>query len=215
LGPPVITQQPIPAYQEALQGGVITLTVAATGTQPLSYKWRRNNITVLNQTNALLRITNAASGNAGNFTVLITNLAGAITSAVAVVVYQADNDRDGMADNWERQYGFATNTVADASEDPDGDSMSNLAEYRAGTNPTNALSCLRIDNLSVSEGRATIQFFAVSNRTYTVQFTDQLDTGGWRNLTGIPAAGTNRHETATDPAAVTNRFYHLVTPAQP
>jgi hypothetical protein len=54
----------------------------ATGTQPLSYKWRRNNITIINQTNALLRITNAASANAGNYTVIITNVAGAVTSAV-------------------------------------------------------------------------------------------------------------------------------------
>jgi hypothetical protein len=215
LGPPFITQQPSPAYQEALQGGVITLTVAATGTQPLSYKWRRNNITVLNQTMATLRITNAASANAGNYTVLITNLAGATTSAVAVVVYQADFDRDGMADNWERLYGLATNNAADAFLDADSDGLLNWQEYVAGTNPTNALSCLKVERISEAGTNTTVEFQAVSNRTYSVLFSEVLDGAPWQTLTNLAAALTNRWESIRDPAGGSSRFYRLVTPQQP
>jgi hypothetical protein len=214
LGPPFITLQPSPAYQEALQGGVITLTVAATGTQPLSYKWRRNNITVLNQTNATLRLTNAASGNAGNYTVLITNVAGATTSTVAVVVYQADFDRDGMADNWERQYGFATNNAADANLDADGDHSFNWQEYVAGTIPTNAWSYLKVERLTGAATHTVVEFQAVSNRTYTVLFSDVLDASPWQTLTNLSATPTSRWESVRDPASGTNRFYRLVTPQQ-
>jgi hypothetical protein len=55
----------------------------------------------------------------------------------------------------------------------------------------------------------------VSNRTYTVQFTDQLNSGAWSRLADIVARANNRVESFTDPAWTTNRFYRVVTPRQP
>jgi len=51
----------------------------------------------------------------------------------------ADNDNDGMPDNWESQYELDPNTD-DASQDKDGDGYTNLQEYQAGTNPSLASS---------------------------------------------------------------------------
>ncbi|MBI5385210.1 MAG: lamin tail domain-containing protein [Verrucomicrobia bacterium] len=215
LGAPFITQQPSPAFQEALQGGTIMLTVAAVGTQPLSYKWRRNNITVLNQTNSLLRVTNAASANAGNYTVIITNLAGQVTSAPpAVVVVLADNDRDGMADNWERRYGFATNSVADATQDADGDGLLNWQEYVTGTDPTNTLSVLRLDVAEWSGG-VVLGLQAVSNRSYSLQFLNVLGTTNWQRLADLPAQPASYFTNVLDERAAASRFYRVVTPQQP
>ncbi|TAL52574.1 MAG: hypothetical protein EPN86_05160 [Nanoarchaeota archaeon] len=45
-----------------------------------------------------------------------------------------DKDGDGMPDAWELQYGLNINKN-DAAEDPDGDSATNLEEYKRGTNP--------------------------------------------------------------------------------
>ncbi len=43
-----------------------------------------------------------------------------------------DSDDDGMPDEWERKYGLNPNDDGDRKLDPDGDGLSNLAEYRYG-----------------------------------------------------------------------------------
>jgi hypothetical protein len=48
----------------------------------------------------------------------------------------ADSDADGMPDGWEITYGLTPDNPSDASGDTDGDGVSNLDEYFAGTNPT-------------------------------------------------------------------------------
>lgn len=46
-----------------------------------------------------------------------------------------DSDLDGMADDWEREYGLDVGRD-DSQEDPDGDGFVNLDEYYLGTDPT-------------------------------------------------------------------------------
>ncbi len=49
-----------------------------------------------------------------------------------------DKDHDGMPDAWERLYGLNEFDASDAAADPDGDGLTNLQEYLAGTNPRKA-----------------------------------------------------------------------------
>ena len=49
--------------------------------------------------------------------------------------YSADSDSDGMPDTWETQFGLDPNDPADAAMDADGDGVSNLEEFLAGTPP--------------------------------------------------------------------------------
>lgn len=49
-----------------------------------------------------------------------------------------DSDGDGMPDWWEEEEGFDPADPADAGLDADADGLTNLAEYRAGTNPRSA-----------------------------------------------------------------------------
>ncbi|OQW88582.1 MAG: hypothetical protein BWK78_08175, partial [Thiotrichaceae bacterium IS1] len=46
-----------------------------------------------------------------------------------------DDDGDGMPDEWEKQYNQLHSTRYDADGDADKDGVSNLDEYKAGTNP--------------------------------------------------------------------------------
>jgi len=68
--PPVITTQPI---SRVVSNGVnVTFTVAATGTAPMSYRWRRNGTNLTTTTTSLL-ITNVQRSHAGTYSVLVTN----------------------------------------------------------------------------------------------------------------------------------------------
>jgi hypothetical protein len=62
-------------------GDTVSFTVSATGALPLSYRWRKDSLTVtnltLNATTAALTLTNVQANHAGNYTVVVTNLFGA------------------------------------------------------------------------------------------------------------------------------------------
>jgi len=49
-----------------------------------------------------------------------------------------DSDGDGLPDSYENQYAFLNSQVSsDASQDQDGDGLTNFQEYQAGSSPTN------------------------------------------------------------------------------
>ncbi|MDR3460674.1 MAG: immunoglobulin domain-containing protein [Verrucomicrobiae bacterium] len=79
--PSIITQ---PQDQYISPGGSAIFSVLAGGSEPLSYQWYYNTNTVLtNATDATLTIANVQTGNAGSYSVTISNLAGGITSSNA------------------------------------------------------------------------------------------------------------------------------------
>jgi hypothetical protein len=74
---------------------------------------------------------------------------------------------------WLQQYGLPTDGTAD-SLDTDGDGMTNWQEWRAGTNPTNALSVLRITPVSARGAVATLRWPSVSGITYSLERSTNL-----------------------------------------
>jgi len=82
-----------------------------------------------------------------------------------------DADGDGMPDGYEGLYSFLSSTnPADAALDYDGDGMSNLAEYRAGTAPDDPLSYLRMTGVGVDGTNGVIVAWgSATNRLYTLQ----------------------------------------------
>lgn len=127
----------------------------------------------------------------------------------------ADSDADGLPDWWEIAYG--TNwKVPDAGADPDHDGLTNWQEFLAGTHPNNPTSSLKLDAFIASPGLVTLQFFATSNRTYSVLYKDSLSAPAWFKLSDVEAQSTNRIESPLDLTGIlTNRFYRLVTPQWP
>jgi len=80
--PSIVTQ---PLSQTVNQGANVGFTVAAAGTAPLSYQWRRGGGDLSGANIDTLTLNSVQIHQAGDYTVVITNSFGAITSAVAAL----------------------------------------------------------------------------------------------------------------------------------
>jgi len=78
---PTISSQPQP--QTVYQGSNATFNVTASGTQPLYYQWWFNGTNITGAATNTYTITNVQPTNVGNYMVVITNIAGAVTSSPA------------------------------------------------------------------------------------------------------------------------------------
>jgi len=82
--PPSITVHP--QSQAVREGATATFTVVADGPGPLCYQWYRVPETPLpGRTNSTLTLDNVTTNDAGGYFVVVTNLYGAVTSAVATL----------------------------------------------------------------------------------------------------------------------------------
>jgi pectate lyase/pectin methylesterase-like acyl-CoA thioesterase len=82
-GTPTITTQP--ASQTVVAGQSVTFTVAGTGTPAPTYQWYRNNTLISGATSASYTIASVANGDAGGYTVVLTNSEGTVTSSGAML----------------------------------------------------------------------------------------------------------------------------------
>lgn len=209
-----------PVAQTVPAGSDVTMSVEVTNTAtlPIGFRWRRNSGTVMsNNVNSYIdfvTLTNIQGNN--TIDVIAYNLSrpSGLQSLRVTVAAMTDSDGDGMPDAWEAQHNLNTNSSADAVLDLDGDTMANLAEFIAGTDPANSNSFLKI-NAPEGGGPASISFEAISNRSYTVQSADTLNNPSWIHVQNVPARTTNWTATAVDPAARAKRYYRLLTPVQP
>lgn len=84
---PIITLQPV--SQTVMAGTNVSFTVAATGTAPLGFQWRLNGNNILGATSATLTLAGVTTGQAGNYSCVVTNAGGSATSAAAVLTVNA------------------------------------------------------------------------------------------------------------------------------
>jgi hypothetical protein len=82
--PPTISRQP--SSQPAVAGGYALFSVTASGSQPLTYFWRRNSSFILGATNAAYSTNNVQPGDSGTlFSCLVSNAFGTILSSNALL----------------------------------------------------------------------------------------------------------------------------------
>ncbi|HRT56134.1 MAG TPA: immunoglobulin domain-containing protein [Candidatus Paceibacterota bacterium] len=82
-GPPVITAQP--QSLTVAQGSNVTFSVSANGTPPFGYQWRFNGADLAGATASSFTRSNVQPAHEGDYTVVITNPVGSVTSAVATL----------------------------------------------------------------------------------------------------------------------------------
>jgi hypothetical protein len=80
---PTISIQPI--SQAVALGGNVTLTVGVSGTTPLSYQWRANDVNLSGRTNASLSLTSFRATDEKTYSVVVSNSAGSVISAGATL----------------------------------------------------------------------------------------------------------------------------------
>jgi hypothetical protein len=203
-----------PQSRNALVGNTVNFEVRVNGLGPLRYQWRFNGENLAGATNSTLTLTNVQPAQAGAYAVVVLNPATSLTSESAWLGVETDADGDGLGDGWELACGLDPYRANEPAADPDKDGLSNLAEYVAGTNPLDPQSCVKFDRIAAAAS-TTLWFSAVSNRTYTVQYTDSLNRPVWNRLLDFPGQPATRSVSVTDHGTAAQRYYRLVTPRQP
>lgn len=122
----------------------------------------------------------------------------------------ADNDGDGLPDEWEIANGLDSKDSTDALQDADGDRFTNFEEYFAGTDPHDSNSALRITGITVINNSCTIHFNTVAGKRYALERTQDLVAGTWFTVASN-IAGTGAEVEITDfgGAPQSSRFYRL------
>lgn len=127
------------------------------------------------------------------------------TSNLLTTLACPDTDGDGIGDAYEMAY-FEQLGKIDATTDYDGDCISDVQEYNAGTDPTDASSNLRITDYSFdfSVLKVNLSFTSVQNRIYSIEQDTDLQ-GVW--------ADSGLGNFSPDGGSITNSSYNY--PAGP
>jgi len=83
IEPPTITLPPVPVT--VFVGGEVRLSVQASGPGPLQYQWRKGVSNIQGATAASYTIPRAGLGDAGDYSVVVSNAGGETTSTAAVL----------------------------------------------------------------------------------------------------------------------------------
>jgi hypothetical protein len=151
-------ESPEPAF--VATPNLVTLTTPATG-------YRRRTVTLNGQPLAL-------SGVADQFAPSLTDRGRTERIDLTLGTVLGDSDGDGLDDAWEQQ--FFGGLGANPNDDPDGDGLNNLREFRAGTNPTDAQSLFEILEVNRAGANLRVRWSSQPNHTYRVRRSATLRT---------------------------------------
>lgn len=86
-GPPLIAEKPQSIQRYA--GGTATLGITAVGSLPLSYQWSFNGAPLSGATTSTYTVTDIRAGDAGDYTVVVTNPYGTTNATAALTLLTA------------------------------------------------------------------------------------------------------------------------------
>jgi hypothetical protein len=148
--------------------------------------------------------SNSPCINAGNnsYVSTISDLDGnprIVGGTVDIGAYEYQTPSSVLSYAWAQQYGLPTDGSADYA-DSDGDGMNNYAEWKAGTNPTNAASVLKLASPLNSVSGITVTWQSVSGITYYMQSSTNFPTftAIANNLVGQAGTTSYTDTTATN-----------------
>jgi hypothetical protein len=171
-------------------GQPASFSVSATGIPDPSYQWLKAGTNLVGQTSPTLSIAATVADDAGTYSVIVANSSGSVTNSAMLTVIPTPFEA------WQQSYfGCTSCPQAAADADPDGDGLTNEAEFQAGTDPTNSASGLRITSTERQGTDVVITWDTAGGHTNVVQATAG-DGGGYStnftDLSGpviIPGSG--------------------------
>ena len=190
---------------DRLTGSNTVLTAGQAGSSPMLWVSRP----VISDGGATVAFLNLGSG-------LVTGDLNRVQDAFGVSVDTnaalVDSDGDGIPDWWMMKYfGHATGQEGDlsrASDDADGDGVSNLQEYFAGTSPINQTSVFRLLAAVPANSKMNLTWPAVMGKSYQIQYKTNLDDPAWLTAPGnVWVMGSQGYYLA--PAALPHSFYRV------
>ena len=101
-----------------------------------------------------------------------------------------------------RASGIQVRKIADL--DSDGDGMSNLQEFLAGTDPTDPSSVFRITNIGIIGNDVNVTWTTQPNKTNQLESSSSVDSNAVWPSVGTTTIGTGSPVTQTDFGAATN-----------
>jgi len=82
-----------PQNQSVTVGSAVTFAVVASGGEPLQYQWRFNGTPLAGETSAVLTLNNVSPGQAGSYSVTVSNTAGTVSASATLSVNQPGPSR--------------------------------------------------------------------------------------------------------------------------
>jgi hypothetical protein len=127
---------------------------------------------------------------------------------VDIAAYEYQSPVSLISYAWLQQF----NLPSDGSggyHDPDGDAMNNLRKWRCATDPSNALSALRLLAPTVVSSEILVRWQSVADRTYFVERGTAASSAFTPLATGIPGQpGTTTYINTN--AVATGQFFYRI-----
>lgn len=191
---PSITSRPL--WRAVDTGGDVTFSAGATGDTPLSYQWTFGGTNISGATNTTYTLTNAQTGNTGNYALVVTNISGSVTSSPAwLVVYPvqttvfADDFDVNTSTNW-----MLNKSSADTSVTFNYD-YSTLGITSAPHSPGGTTRGLQM-KANLASGAVAALSLSPTNQSFTGDYRLHFD--AWLNVNGpLPGGGTGSTEFLT------------------
>ncbi|MFM2295463.1 MAG: hypothetical protein RLZZ350_1876 [Verrucomicrobiota bacterium] len=171
---PSITNQPSSVTN--VVGSNATFTVGVSGSAPLSYQWKFTTTALANATNATFTVTNAQATNVGNYSVVVTNNYGSVTSSAVAL---ALNFPPGFTNAPLSQTALVTSNVTFTCT-PTGTSPLTYRWRHAGTNVAATATNTTLTLTNVATTAAGVYLMIVTNNYGSA-------TSAIANLTVVPA----------------------------